>query len=96
MDILNEEIRDKLLEKMSREYENIHKDRTDIEDLLKEKVELKPRLWEEATGTVDQKKDYIRSRTSELDMKIHKLEADIEYSYNKIKVLEYYLVYCDE
>ena len=36
MDILNEEIRDKLLEKMSREYENIHKDRTDIEDLLKD------------------------------------------------------------
>lgn len=84
---------DEIIDKMDKVYESIYENRIKIEDLLKKKVEMKPRLWEEATGTVDQKKDYIRSRTSELDMKIHKLEAKIEHSYNKIRVLDYQLVY---
>ena len=84
---------DKIIDAMDLEYIIIHNKRKEIEDLIKQKTDMKPRLWEEASGTVDQKKDYIRSRTSDLDMKIHKLESDIEYSYNKIKVLDYRLVY---
>ena len=84
---------DKIIEAMEKEYQKIYENRVKIEELNKKKVEMKPRLWEEATGTVDQKKDYIRSRTSDYNMDIHLLEAQIEYSYNLIKVLDYKLVY---
>lgn len=87
---------DKLIDMMDEIYESIYNDRVKIEELIKAKTELKPKLWEEATGTVDQKKDYIRSRVSDYDMKIHKLESLIEYKYNKIRVLDYKLVYCNE
>ena len=84
---------DKIIEAMEKEYQKIYENRVKIEELNKKKVEMKPRLWEEATGTVDQKKDYIRSRVSDYNMDIHLLEAKIEYSYNLIKVLDYKLVY---
>ena len=87
---------DKIIEAMENEYQKIYECRKKIEELNKKKVELKPRLWEEVSGTVDQKKDYIKSRTSDYDMDIHVLEAKIEYSYNIIKVLDYKMVYCDE
>lgn len=87
---------DKIITEIGNTYKKIREYRLEIEELLAQKVEMKPRLWEEATGTVDQKKDYIKSRTSELDSRIHKLEAEIEYCYNLIKVLDYKLVYCDE
>jgi hypothetical protein len=87
---------DKIIEAMENEYQKIYENRVRIEELKKNKVELKPQLWEEAGGTVDQKKDYIRARTSDYDMDIRLLEAKIEHSYNLIKVLDYKMVYCDE
>ena len=87
---------DKIISAMEDEYQKIYEYRVKLGELNKKKVEMKHRLWEEATGTVDQKKDYIKSRVSDIDVDIHMLEAKIEYSYNLVKVLDYKLVYCNE
>jgi len=74
----------------------IQKNREEIADLKKERIELRASLWDEATGTVDQKKDFLRSKTSELDHQIAYKEAYIEYCYNCIEVLNDRMVFDDE
>lgn len=68
-------------------YNQIYDFRTEIAQLKTEKAQLKPQLWEEATGTVDQKKDFIRSRTADLDYRISECEAGIELAYNLVNLL---------
>ena len=68
-------------------YLAIYKDRVSIADLGKKKAEMKPALWEEATGTVDQKKDFIKSKTAEIDNEIAVLDAEIELRFNQVKIL---------
>lgn len=87
---------DEIIDKMEKLYDCIYVDKMEIAELKKSKAGVKASLWEEATGTVDQKKDYIKSKTSEIDYKINCIEANIEHSYNLINVLDYRLVYCDE
>jgi len=69
-------------------YLAIHDDRVKIAELKQKKAEMKPMLWEEATGTVDQKKDFIKSRTADIDADISVLDADIELRYNQAKILD--------
>ena len=62
--------------------------RDEIADLKMKRALKKAPLWEEATGTVDAKKDYIKSKIADIDCEIAKYEADIELYYNQIKVLD--------
>ena len=70
--------------------------REEIANLKREKALMKPPLWEEATGTVDQKKDYIKSKTAEIDREILIKESNVEYAYNMIDSVNDKLVLCDE
>ena len=76
--------------------QTIYDERKKIADYKEQRIKMKAPLWDEATGTVDQKKDYIKSRTSEYDKKIAICEAEIEYMYNEIAIIEDRLVYLDE
>lgn len=69
-------------------YLAIHDNRVKIAELKQKKAEMKPMLWEEATGTVDQKKDFIKSRTADIDADISVLDAEIELRYNQAKILD--------
>lgn len=62
--------------------------RDEIADLREKRAIKKAPLWEEATGTVDAKKDYIKSKIADIDCEIAKLEADIELYYNQISILD--------
>lgn len=65
----------------------IKKCRDKIADLKEEKALKKAPLWEEATGTVDAKKDYIKSKIADIDCEISKLESDVELYYNQIEIM---------
>ena len=86
-----------MVEKIIAEKEScvnlIEKSRKELADLQKEKALMKAPLWEEAAGTVDAKKDYIRSKTADIDHEIAYKEANIEYLYNKLNILDNQLVY---
>lgn len=53
---------DKVITEIKRHYEFIHQARKGIAELRKQRALIKAPLWEEATGTVDAKKDYIKSK----------------------------------
>ena len=76
--------------------ELIQKARQELADLREQKAIMKAPLWEEAQGTVDAKKDYIKSKTAEIDKEIAYKEANIEYLYNRLNILDNQLVYSDE
>lgn len=65
----------------------IKKCRDNISDLKKEKALKKAPLWEEATGTVDAKKDFIKSKIADIDCEISMYESDIELYYNQIEIM---------
>ena len=52
----------------------------------------KPQLWEEATGTVDAKKDYIKGQLAEELQEIALLENEIEWSSNQVELLTWKLM----
>lgn len=67
--------------------------RKELADLKEKKAIAKAPLWEEATGTVDAKKDYIKSKIANTDKEIAYKEANIEYLYNRLNILDNQLVY---
>ena len=76
----------------------IHEARQKIADLKHEKINLRAKAWEDA-GSIklaDAKKDFVRSIVSDIDREIDKLEADIEYYYNQLKLIDNKLEYSDE
>lgn len=87
---------DKLIAEKEMNVELIQKARQEIADLREEKAVMKAPLWEEAQGTVDAKKDFIKSKTADIDKEIAYKEANIEYLYNRMNILEEKLVYLDE
>ena len=87
---------DKILTEMEKYYGNIRTAKLHIAGLKKDKAEQRNRYWGEATGIAKEKEDYIKAMTSMYDKDIHEAEAEIEYTYNMINILEYKLVYCDE
>lgn len=78
---------DQVIDEIKRHYDYIHKCREDIAELRKQRAVMKAPLWETASGTVDQKKDYIKSQIADYDYNISLKEAEIEYSYNLIDIL---------
>lgn len=86
---------DKMIDKIEYWYKEIFDKRNNISELMKKKAEMKASLWSEAEGTVDAKKDYIKSKTASIDDEIRLLEANIEYAYNMVEVYNLRLL-CDE
>ena len=84
---------EKLIEEKERYVKLIQKTRQELADLREDKAVMKAPLWEEAQGTVDAKKDFIKSKTANIDKEIAYKEANIEYLYNKLNIIEDKLVY---
>ena len=84
---------DKIIAEKQSCIDLIQKARKELADLREEKAIAKAPLWEVATGTVDAKKDYIRSKLAETDKEIAYKEANIEYLYNRLNILDNKLVY---
>ena len=87
---------EKLITELEDTYGYIKDCRVKIADLRKQKAVLKAPLWEEATGTVDAKKDYIKSKTANIDYEIDVLEADIQYQLDLCDVLNWRIMYSDD
>ena len=87
---------EKLIAEKEMNIELIQKARQELADLREDKAVMKAPLWEEAQGTVDAKKDFIKSKTANIDREIAYKEADIEYLYNRLNILDNLLVYSDE
>lgn len=85
-----------MINDMDMYFNEIHDARVELADLMKEKINLRAEAWKEAEGTVDAKKDYVRSMVSDIQCKIDKLESDVEYYYNQVKLLTYKLEHGDE
>lgn len=80
---------EKLIDELEKQYIHIKKCREEIATLKEEMAIRKPSLWEEATGTVDAKKDYIKSKLADLQYHIDTFESDIEFAYNMIQILNW-------
>ena len=68
--------------------EMISAGRKNIARINHDKILIRAELWDEATGTVDQKKDFIKSKVAEFDYDIATEEANIEYFYNMLGIIE--------
>lgn len=86
---------EKLMSDKIKYVEEINKARYNIAEAKENLVNQKAPLWEEATGTVDAKKDFIKSKTSDIQRSIDEHEADIEWYYNMIDVINQKLLYGD-
>ncbi|WP_458456491.1 hypothetical protein [Methanobrevibacter sp.] len=87
---------ERLIDEMEKEYVHIKKCREEIASLKEEIALRKAPLWEEATGTVDAKKDYIKFKLADLQYHIDIFESEIEYAMNKIEILEWRIMYKDD
>lgn len=87
---------EKLILEKQTNIDLIQKARQELADLREQKAVMKAPLWEEAQGTVDAKKDFIKSKTADIDKQIAYKEANIEYLYNRLNIIEDLLVYRDE
>ena len=85
-----------LIDQLEENYYHIKTCRLKIADLKKQKAVLKAPLWDEATGTVDAKKDYIKSKTADIDYQIAVVEADIQYWIDICDVLNWRIMYSDD
>ena len=67
-------------------FDTIKENRDKIAELMHKIHKTKAGLWEEASGTVDAKKDYIKSVLADEYKEIALCEAKIEYAYNMSKL----------
>lgn len=88
----------KIIDEMDSYYAEIRDAKCRIADLTEEKINLRAKSWEDANGIklADAKKDFVRSMVSDIQRDIDKLEADVEYYYNQVKILTHRLEYGDE
>ena len=86
-----------MTEKILLEYESnieiIRLARKNIAKLSAEKITKRSEAWADATGTAKEKEDYVRSVVADIDRDIANEEANIEYLYNKNRILDYKLNY---
>lgn len=84
---------DKIIAEKQSCIDLIQKARQELADLKEQRAIAKAPLWEVATGTVDAKKDFIKSKIANTDKEIAYKEANIEYLYNRLNILDNQLVY---
>lgn len=76
--------------------EEINNARYKIAELKSKKIKARSKAWEDATGIAKEKEDYVRSVVADYDKEIAENEADIEWYYNMISVVNYKLENSDE
>ena len=81
----------KIIDDMNVYFTEIRDARQRVADLKHEKISIRAEAWKSAEGIADAKKDYVRSMVSDIDRDIDKLESDIEYFYNQIRLCQYKL-----
>lgn len=86
---------DKLIAEKQSCIDLIQGARKEIADLKCQKIQKRSLSWESAEGTAKGKEDYVRGSVAELDKEIDYKEANIEYLYNRIKILDYRLEHID-
>jgi hypothetical protein len=84
---------DKIIAEKQSCIDLIQKARQELADLKEKRAIAKAPLWEVAEGTVDAKKDFIKSKIANTDKEIAYKEANIEYLYNRLNILDNQLVY---
>lgn len=87
---------DKIFAEMESNIDLIQRGRKELADLKKEKIQTKSMSWADAVGTAKEKEDFVRATVADLDKQIGYKEANIEYCYNKNKILEKKLEYLNE
>lgn len=85
-----------MIDEMESCYTKIRDDRHKLADLNRQKIDIRAKAWEKAEGVAKQKEDYVRSSVSDIQNKIDKLEANIEYNYNQVKLIIYKWEISDE
>ena len=83
----------KIIDELDTYYNEIMSARKRIADLKYDKINIRAEAWKSAEGIADAKKDYVRSAVSDIDREIEKLEANIEYYYNQVKIMDYKVDY---
>ena len=87
---------DKLIAEKQSYVEIIKVGRKNIAQLKKDRIEARAKAWADAEGIADAKKDYVRSVVADIDMEISIEEANVEYCYNMIDIINDKLVLTDE
>lgn len=87
--------KDEIFKEIEKYVKLIEEERLRIASNKLEINERRSKLWLEAEGTVDAKKDYIKSELASNYDEIRLAEAGIEFDYNMKKLLEMKLEYCD-
>lgn len=77
-------------------FEIIRIGRKNIAKLKKEKIEARAKAWSDAEGIADAKKDYVRSMVADFDFEISIEEANMEYAYNMIEVVNDKMMVIDD
>lgn len=78
-----------LVDQIEQIYKDIRQYRINLAETNAKLNVRKADLWLTADGTVDQKKDYIKSKTADLRKEIELTEAEIEFCYNQIEVIQW-------
>lgn len=88
----------KILDEMDVYYTEIRDAKSLIADKTEEKINLKVSAWKDAKDIklAKEKEDYVRGAVSTIQKEIDKLEADVEYYYNQVRILTHKLEYGDE
>ena len=87
---------EKLIAEKQSYVEIIRAGRKNIAKLKADKIKARADAWSEAEGIADAKKDYVRSQVADVDLEISNEEANIEYCYNMIDIINDKLVLTDE
>ena len=87
---------EKLIAEKQSYVEIIRAGRKNIAKLKADKIKARADAWSEAEGIADAKKDYVRSQVADIDLEIPNEEANIEYCYNMIDIINDKLVLTDE
>lgn len=87
---------DELIAEKQSYIEIIKVGRMNIANLKNDKIKARASAWADAEGIADAKKDYVRSVVADIDRDISVEEANIEYAYNMIDILNDKLVLTDE
>lgn len=87
---------EKLIAEKQSYVEIIRAGRKNIAKLKADKIKARADAWSEAEGIADAKKDYVRSQVADIDLEISNEEANIEYCYNMIDIINDKLVLTDE
>lgn len=87
---------EKLIAEKQSYVEIIKTGRKNIAKLKADKIKARADAWSEAEGIADAKKDYVRSQVADIDLEISNEEANIEYCYNMIDIINDKLVLTDE